>query len=458
MEASHRAAVAAGHPATAEVGALILAAGGSAADAAVAAVLASCVGETILTGLGGGGFGTYYDAATGEVTCLDFFVAVPGLGAHAEPAPMSPISVNFGGVPIPYSAGASSVAVPGVPAGCGELHRRFGRLDWADVVAPAVELARTGVPLPHAQALSLISIAPAMLPGDGAAIYAPSGRLLTGGETLYHPGLSTALAQLAEEGPALFYTGQIGKLIVDLVAAGGGVLTELDLASYRVLEVPVASATFAGRTVRARDDLNRTIATLGALTGTDPVSVARALEEPGPPTNGNTTNVSVVDADGNACVVTTTLGIGSGVWLPGLGVHLNSMLGEGELLTPGLPAGGRMASMMCPLVVTDADGLVLAAGSAGASRIRTALVHTLIGVLVDGIDLADAIARPRIHPAAGILHAEAGVPDEALRALTAAGYQLRLWDSIDHYFGGVSAAGRGAAAGDPRRGGRGMLL
>lgn len=205
MEASHRAAVAAGHPATAEVGAQILAAGGSAADAAVAAVLASCVGETILTGLGGGGFGTYYDAATGEVTCLDFFVAVPGLGSTTEPAPMTPINVMFGSVPIPYSAGASSVAVPGVPAGCGELHRRFGRLDWADVVKPSIELARAGVPLPHAQALSLISIAPAMLPGDGASIYAPTGRLLEGGDTLYHPGLATALAQLAEEGPALFY-------------------------------------------------------------------------------------------------------------------------------------------------------------------------------------------------------------------------------------------------------------
>ncbi|WP_018351475.1 gamma-glutamyltransferase [Longispora albida] len=457
------AGIAAGHPATTQAGAQILAAGGSAADAAVAAVLASCVAETILTGLGGGGFATYYDAATGEVTCLDFFCSVPGLGADREPEPMTPISVEFGGVPIPYSAGGPSVGVPGVPAGCGELHRRWGRLDWADVVKPAIELAKAGVPLPEAQAVSLISIAPALLPGEGAAIYAPGGRLLAGGEVLFHPGLAATLSLLAQEGPALFYTGSAAKLAADCVAAGGGVLTEADLAGYTVNAVPVFSTSFAGHTVHARADLNRTIETLARVEHTDPVSVARALEDPLPQKVGDTTNVSVVDGDGNACVVTTTMGIGSGVWLPGMGVHLNSMLGEGELLTPGLGPGGRMSSMMCPLVVTGelpggGRGLVLAAGSAGASRIRTALLHTLIGVLDRGLSTVDAIARPRFHPAGGVLQAEPGLPDEDLLALAAAGYQMRVWGALDHYFGGASAVGLAGAAGDPRRGGTGILL
>src|SRR3954470_24881557 len=136
------AGVAAGHPATTEVGLRVLAAGGSAADAAVAAMLTACVGETILTGLGGGGFATYFDAATGEVTCLDFFVAVPGIDGDREPGRMVAVDVFFGGLPQVYSIGGASVAVPGVPLGCGEVHRRWGRLPWDRVVAPAIELAR----------------------------------------------------------------------------------------------------------------------------------------------------------------------------------------------------------------------------------------------------------------------------------------------------------------------------
>ena len=130
------AGVAASHPATARAGLQVLRDGGTAADAAVAAVLACCVAETIFTGLGGGGFATYFEAATGTVTCLDFFVAVPGLDGDREPGPMISVDVFFGGLPQVYSIGGASVAVPGVPAGCGEEHRRWGRLTWAEVVVP----------------------------------------------------------------------------------------------------------------------------------------------------------------------------------------------------------------------------------------------------------------------------------------------------------------------------------
>jgi gamma-glutamyltranspeptidase/glutathione hydrolase len=178
---------------------------------------------------------------------------------------------------------------------------------------------------------------------------------------------------------------------------------------------------------------------------------------------GDTTNVSVVDRDGNACVVTTTLGIGSGTWLPNLGVHLNSMLGEGELITPDLAPGGRMSSMMCPLVVVDDDGnLHVAAGSAGASRIRTALLHTLVNVLVDDVDMTTAINRPRFHVVGDptgppVVYAEVGYPEEELTALEGAGYVVNRWDHLSHYFGGASAVGHHGAAGDPRRGGVGLL-
>src|SRR3954468_22542595 len=194
------AGVAAGHPATTEVGLRVLAAGGSAADAAVAAMLTACVGETILTGLGGGGFATYYDAGTGEVTCLDFFCAVPGLDGDLEAGPMVPISVRFGGVPMRYEIGGASVGVPGVALGCGEVHRRWGRLPWDRVVAPAIELARDGVPLPAAHAVTLDSCAPALAWGEGAPVYTPGGRNLAAGERLFHDGLAGTMTELAAEG------------------------------------------------------------------------------------------------------------------------------------------------------------------------------------------------------------------------------------------------------------------
>jgi gamma-glutamyltranspeptidase/glutathione hydrolase len=184
--------------------------------------------------------------------------------------------------------------------------------------------------------------------------------------------------------------------------------------------------------------------------------LASTLRDQGRQKIGDTTNVSVVDAEGNACVITTTLGLGSAVWLPGLGVNLNSMLGEGELITADLAPGRRMSSNMCPLVVIDPRGdLAVAIGSAGASRIRTALVETLLGVLLDDLDMS---ARPRLHPVDDTVHAEPGSPAEELTALADAGWTITSWPQLDHFFGGVTAVGQAGAAGDPRRGGVGLLL
>jgi gamma-glutamyltranspeptidase/glutathione hydrolase len=458
------AGVAASHPATAEAGLQILRDGGTAADAAVAAVLACCAAETIYTGLGGGGFATYFDVDTGEVTCLDFFVAVPGTDGDRQPGPMVAVDVFFGGMPQVYSIGGASVAVPGVPAGCGEVHRRWGRLPWASVVAPAIELARTGVPVPEAHAVTLDACAPALAWGEGHDVYTPGGKRLEGGDTLFHPGLATAMEGLAAAGPSIFYTGDYAGLMIDTVRAAGGALGPRDLSGYRVLETPVDHAMLAGHRVHARHDLNRTVDTIAGLP-TDlalprrGAGVATALRDQGRQKIGDTTNVSVVDPAGNACVITTTLGLGAGVWLPGLGINLNSMLGEGELITHDLEPGKRMSSNMCPLVVIDPDGsLAVAAGSAGASRIRTALIGTLLGVLVDALDMTAAIARPRFHVVDDTVHAEPGVPREELAVLAEAGWRIHQWPEINHYFGGVTAVGQAGAAGDPRRAGVGLLV
>jgi gamma-glutamyltranspeptidase / glutathione hydrolase len=466
--ASPAPAVAAGHPATTEVGIQILRMGGTAADAAVAATLAACAAETIFTGLTGGGFATYFEAAAGEVTRLDFFCAVPGLDGDREPGPMHPINVRFGEVPIPYEIGGASVAVPGLTAGCGEIHRRWGRLPWVDVVGPAAALARDGVPIPEAQARCLPMLVEAMLLDQGGPAYAPNGCLLAGGEPLFHLGLADAFERLAKDGPSTMYTGALGELMVRVVRADGGALGMADLDRYQVMERKVVGAEIGDYAVFGRNDLNQTIATIRSLPESLPsmplderaVRVAKAISGGAPDGLGDTTNVTVVDPAGNACVVTTTLGLGAGVWLPGYGVHLNSMLGEGELISAEPVAGERVGSMMCPMVCLDSHGeLVLALGSAGASRIRSALILTLLNTLVDKVPVADAVTAPRLHAVDGLVHVEPGFPEEQIRAIEAAGFEVNRWTQrYHHYFGGVSAVGVSGCGADPRRDGHAELL
>src|SRR5215212_7330566 len=139
-----RGAIAAGHPVTAEVGARVLAEGGNAVDAAVAAGIASWVTESALTGPGGGGFMLVHRAADRSTRVLDFFVGVPSGGV--DPDAMHAVDVPFDNRTTQlFLIGPASVAVPGTAAGLELAHRRFGSLPWREVVAPAVDLARLGV-------------------------------------------------------------------------------------------------------------------------------------------------------------------------------------------------------------------------------------------------------------------------------------------------------------------------
>src|SRR5947209_9361421 len=220
-----QAAVATGHAATTAAGIEILAEGGSAADAAVAACLASCVAETVMTGLLGGGHAIYFDAATGRARNLDCFVAVPS-GAGT---PMAELTVPFGEELVHYAIGASSCAVPGVPGGLDALWRAFGRLPWSRVVEPALRLARAGVEMPPAHVACLRMLEPVMTMRDGGAIYAPGGRLLGDGDRMHQPGLVSALELVREEGARSAYTGSVAAALLELVGEREGLLTEADL-------------------------------------------------------------------------------------------------------------------------------------------------------------------------------------------------------------------------------------
>ena len=137
----------------------------------------------------------------------------------------------------------------------------------------------------------------------------------------------------------------------------------------------------------------------------------------------------------------------------GLDLQLNSMLGEVDLLLGPLQAGERMHSMMAPSLALDGEGVALAIGAAGGTRLRTALVGVAAGILDEGLEPTAAVGRPRFHRAGDVVHAEPGVDEQALAELEAAGSRVRRWPSQHHYFGGVSLLARAGAAGDPRRSG-----
>jgi gamma-glutamyltranspeptidase/glutathione hydrolase len=447
-------AVAAGHPATAEVGALVLEAGGSAADAAVAAVMAACVAETVMTGLLGGGHAIYWDAASGEAWNLDCFCAAPS-GTGGE---LVELAVPFGEELVHYAIGPASFAVPGIPAGLGALHERFGRLPWADLCKPAMGLARIGVDMPAAHASCLAMLAPVMTLDAGAHIYAPDGQLLGEGDRLRQPALEKVFALLAVEGASSMYSGSLAQSVLSFMRRRGGLVTHSDLVGYEALWSEPVDLEYAGARVLTRGGLSGVpgllaqLPSLRALDETERVlTLLPLLETRGPETH--TTNVSVVDADGNACVFTTSLGLGSGDFLPGLDLHLNSMLGEVDLLVGDLEPGRRMQSMMAPTLAVDEDGLALVAGAAGGTRLRSALAFVLAGILDEGLAPQVAVDRPRFHPAANVVNAEPGVDEAALVRLEASGRTVRRWSALHHYFGGVSAVGRAGAAADPRRSG-----
>jgi gamma-glutamyltranspeptidase/glutathione hydrolase len=448
------AGVAAGHAATAEAGAEILAEGGSAADAAVAACLASCVAETVMTGLLGGGHGIYFDAASGETGLLDCFVAVPS----GDGAPMEELQVPFGEELVHYAVGASSCAVPGVPAGLDALWRAHGRLPWARLVEPALRLARSGVEMPPAHASCLAMLAPVMTMREGAAIYAPGGELLTAGRELRQPGLVAALDLVRDEGASSVYRGSIADALVALVEERNGVVLRSDLEAYAATWTSPVEVTFAGRRVATRSGLSGVPETVARFDPAGGDTALLAALDDGTHGAGHTTNLTVVDADGSACVLTTSLGLGSGDFLPGLDLHLNSMLGETDLVREPLRPGERMASMMAPTAVFDGGGLELALGAAGGTRLRTALVGVLGRILHDGAVTQEAIDRPRFHPAGELVNAEPGVDEVFLSGLEAGGRSVRRWPALHHYFGGVSAVGRAGPGADPRRSGAVRML
>src|SRR5438270_6705586 len=236
-----RGAIAAGHPLTAETGAHVLAAGGNAVDACVAAGFASWVAESPLTGAGGGGFMLIHRSRDRSTRVLDFFTAVPERAGGAE---MDAVDIDFsGGDHQVFQIGPASVAVPGTLAGLGEAHRRFGSLPWAELVAPAEELARRGVELTRPQAY-LHAILDLILrhTDEGRKIYGRRDRLVAG-DVLVQKDLASTLELVARRGAQALYGGELGRAVLSHL---DGQLTRRDLESYRVIQRRPVRAAYAG--------------------------------------------------------------------------------------------------------------------------------------------------------------------------------------------------------------------
>src|ERR1700742_747691 len=458
--------IAAGHPESAEAGAVALRAGGNAVDAAVGAGLASFAVESPLTGLGAGGYMVVHDR--GETTLLDFFVAAPGLDGTPRTAELAPVKVVFDATTSQtFYVGPVSCAVPGTPAGLVEALRRFGQMPLAELAAPAVRLAREGAPVSHQQAYILEILEPihARLPGT-RELYAPEGRTLREGETFRFEELAVALERFAVEGGVPFYRGEIAAALSDFVLEGGGTLGRGDLAAYAAIEREPVHAAFRGTEVltNPRPSAGGTVThhsleTLERLGPTsDPEHLVAAMDaanEHRASLLGSTTHISVIDADGMSVSVTCSNGSGSGVLVPGTGVILNNMLGEEDLNPRGFhltPPGDRVPSMMAPTVVLRGGEVILAVGSAGSNRIRSAILQTVVRVVEQGMSPAAAIAAPRLHFEDGVGPAGPGIDAAALARLEAAGVGVARRPEINLYFGGVQAVARDPAPRALRRG------
>ena len=178
----------------------------------------------------------------------------------------------------------------------------------------------------------------------------------------------------------------------------------------------------------------------------DPEFVRRFLARRG--RLGSTTHIAVLDRDGWACSVTCSNGEGSGIVVPGTGVHLNNMLGEQDLNPLGFhrhPPGRRLPSMMAPTIVLRDGAPELVLGSAGSNRIRSAILQTIIRVVDEGLRAGDAVRAPRRALGGRRRLRRAG--DRHRARSRRAGAQIARFRELNLFFGGVQAVERDRATG-----------
>ncbi|MHB8621655.1 MAG: gamma-glutamyltransferase family protein [Chloroflexota bacterium] len=506
VAAGKRAAAAAQHPAAAEAAIEAMSLGGTVIDGAVAGAFAAAVADVGRTGLGGyGGHIVYHDSAAGQDWAIDF----------PSCAPLATRQELFGGQVSSNETGPLAVGVPGTVAGLAIAHQRFGRLPWADVLAPAIRLAWQGIRLPWAGGHApILDEAKRMTP------FPESIRVFVHGwqdDLLVQPDLARSLETLAIEGPAAMYRGSLADAIVSYVRAAGGILNHEDLQRYAATVSPAVRTDYRGMKVvtpGADSGAGVLIPVLNALEGFDvarldplgaerlallaaifgrvwpdrlalagslptgnpgerlllpeyaeevraDVRAGRALV-PAPVSSDHCTDhLCVADGQGNVASCTTTLQLlmGSGVTVPGTGILLNNAmrLFEREQGKPNsLAPSKRAITNMCPTIALGPDGRpVLAIGASGGRRIPSMVVQALTLVLDHGWTALEALAAPRFHTEGGpVLTVEEGWPEGTLNGLGGLTVDARPARSLE--LGGQSpavayAGGELLGIPDPRR-------
>ena len=455
-------------------GVAVLDAGGNAVDAAVATALALAAVEPWNSGLGGIGFALVHRAGQDRAEVVDFGPRAPGrldpglfkltgrIKADLFTWPEVEGDANI--------HGPLSFAVPSATAGYAHMHGRWGVLPLREVMAPALALARCGLPQDWFTTLKVANAAAVLrLYPDSARIYLPDGlppiAPYQGSPGFFPLGrLADTLEHLAHAGLRDFYEGDVAAGIAADVAAMGGVLDRDDLRRCEAQIVPAQELPWRGRTLQmaggltAAPTLARVLDGLPAVPGTPDaawfVALARAMKaayaerlaglgdaEP-KAAESCTTHLTVCDEAGTMVAMTTTLlsSMGSRVVLPGSGVLMNNGVmwfdprpGQPNSMAPGK----RPLTNMCPVILreggredgregvrgggSDGGRPVLAAGASGGRRILASVVQML--AFVDaGMDPAAAAHQPRIDVSdATTVHADARLPQDVLAALAADG-------------------------------------
>jgi gamma-glutamyltranspeptidase/glutathione hydrolase len=500
MVKKRRLGIAAGNQLGAEAAATVALSGGNAVDACLSSAIAAWVSEPFFASLAGSGF-VAVRTPDGAVEIIDGNSAMPhtvpdepGQGWERAFLPNYADGIYVG-------VGPGSVAVPGVLAAIHRAWERHGQIEWAALFETSISAARDGILFPKTSAYYLSatfdevwSIYP-----QSRQLFAPSGEPLAEGAPFVQNDLADALQMVADNGPDVFYSGELGKQIVDRLQQEGGFLQLSDFEVYEALvRRPVETDAFGWRieanpppsvggatlthmlALLAEADMADPVKRLTAIVEAqgvsmgyrrerygDPSSVALGLEEAleklklRAPRSSSTTHTSSADSEGFVCAITESNGYGSGLMVHG--ILLNDTLGEEELNPLGihrLPPGSRCHSNMTPTVASGPDRTV-GLGSPGADRIVSAIAQTLLRLAVDGETLGDAVAGPRayldLRDQGETLCYEPHLPGDLL------GYIPRPYEEIHMFFGGVQAAavdreGNVDAVHDPRRSGASLVV
>ena len=477
-QSASKGVVAAGHTLTAQAAAQALRDGGNALDAAIAGLAMACVCEPVLCSPGGGGFATVRDGGSGAISVIDFFPQTPLQRRQPGNTGVTEVEVDFGTATQAFHIGPATSAAPGFAAGLKALHEKGAHLPMADLIQPAADTARAGITMTAYQNFLCTVVAPILTATPAAAqLFAPGGTLLEPGTTFQNPGLADALEVIATTPP------HRNAVTAAAVAAHKetGNLTQEDFDAYQAVERAPVSMKLGGYRVHM-NPLPAASGTLIAhslahLETADPVDIARALlatSQARKAAAGNlaclqavplrqrgTTHLSVIDGQGTAIAATISNGEGNGELVGEFGFMLNNILGEEDVNTHGTgdwPLNTRLASMMCPTVIEKPDGSLIALGSGGSNRIRSAIFQVVVGLCLREADLSEAVSGPRLHIEGGHLDFEDQFASEEAAALRALCPDHRAWPEPNMFFGGVHAAelhadGSFSGAGDRRRDG-----